>query len=165
MICGTVYWITGLPGSGKTTLAKLFHRHLQTHSPSALLLDGDTLREILGETASFQPEDRLRLAFIYSRLCKCLSEQGSDVVIATVSMFHACRAWNRAHLRNYREIYLRTPLNILRARDQKGLYSRQELALTAFEEPEAPDYTLEGTGAPEELALNLWRHCHARHEG
>ncbi|MDP7033906.1 MAG: adenylyl-sulfate kinase, partial [Planctomycetota bacterium] len=59
---GRVYWLTGLPGAGKTTIGRLFYQHLRTHQKNVVFLDGDTLREIFGDRFGYTPEDRLAIA-------------------------------------------------------------------------------------------------------
>lgn len=143
-----VFWITGLSGSGKTTIATRLHRRLAIRKQPAILLDGDALRKVLGEERTYSKADRLRLAQIYSRLCKMLSDQGFLVIIATISMFEKVRRWNRKNIRNYVEIYLKTSLEERIRRDPKRLYSsRKRSALVgfdgSFEEPRNPDMVFE----------------------
>jgi adenylylsulfate kinase-like enzyme len=94
-----------------------------------------------------------------------LADQGLDVVCATISMFRECQEWNRANIVNYREIYLRVPMQVLMARDQKQLYSRAArgemlevmgVDLTA-DEPRNPDAVVENDGrmSPEQVAASL----------
>jgi adenylylsulfate kinase len=148
---GRVYWVTGLSGAGKTTLAVALVAALRSRGRSAILLDGDQLREILDAQSGHGREARFALAMRYARLCKILSEQGSDVVIATISMFREVYAWNRRHLPDYVEIYLKVPLDELRRRDPKGIYRRadaggqQDVAGLdlSVEPPESPDILIE----------------------
>ena len=103
---GSVYWITGLSGAGKTTIGKLFYRWLKSTREKVILLDGNNLRKIFGKNYGYNLNDRFKLAMNYSKLCKLISDQGVNVVIATISMFHKCHQWNRANIQNYREIYI-----------------------------------------------------------
>ena len=131
---GTVYWLTGLSGAGKTTIGKLIFkrfrekqnnilfRRFREEKANILFLDGDTLREVFGNDLGYGKEDRLRCAMRYSRLCRLLSEQGQDVVICTISMFHEVREWNRKNIADYKEIYIEVPMEVLEQRNQKNLY-------------------------------------------
>ncbi len=125
---GRVIWITGLSGSGKTTVAGELCQRLSKIGPCPLLLDGDNLREIFSAkdevTTSYSRENRIKLSYKYGLLCKDLSSQGFTVVIATVSMFSEIYAWNRSNLPNYFEIFLDVPINELRRRDPKKIYER-----------------------------------------
>jgi adenylylsulfate kinase len=164
---GTVYWITGLSGAGKTTVARLLARRFREAGRPAVLLDGDALRTIFGDRLGHAPDDRRALAMCYARLCQELSGQGFDVICATISMFHAVHDWNRANLPRYREIYLRVPRAELERRDPKGLYARARQGVLAdmvgldhpMEEPHRPDLAIDSHGAtgPEDAAALIWR--------
>ena len=153
---GTLYWLTGLPGAGKTTIGRELLRKLQLRKPNVVMLDGDALREIMGfTTTAYAPADRLKLAMQYSRLCQHLVEQGIDVVCATVSMFHEVRSHNRNSFDSYFEVYVRVPMDVLVARDTKALYSRalkEEIPHVPgvnldYEEPENPDLIIDNNGS------------------
>lgn len=123
---GCVYWITGLSASGKTTLAT----SLQEKITDSILLDGDTLREVLGaRSSSFDRASRLALAFTYSRMCKLLAGQGFTVIIATISLYSEIHSWNREHLPNYIEIFLDVSEDTRRQRDPKKLYAKEEAGI------------------------------------
>lgn len=147
---GNVVWITGLSGSGKSTVGHGVWRALRARGVAAIYLDGDVLREMLGAVDSHGPEERRALAHTYGRMCKVLADQGISVVCATISMFHSVRRWNREQIPGYREIWLRVPLDELKRRDPKGLYAKgvnmQGLDL-AVEEPDTPDLIIDNFGA------------------
>lgn len=167
MSTGTVYWITGLAGAGKSTVGRHFFQRLRARHDNAVFLDGDALREVFGNDLGHAPEARLASAMRNARLCKLLSDQGLHVVCATISMLHACQDWNRAHIPRYREIYLRAPMAVLEKRDPHGLYSRARRGEIGdvmgvnipAEEPRRPDLVLEcdDTRRPEELAELAWQ--------
>ena len=128
---GRVLWITGLSGSGKTTLSMEVVRQLKKKRTDIVSLDGDDLRKILAaETTNFQSYDRtarLKYAMQYAHLSELLSKQGFIVVVATISMFREVYIWNRTHLPGYFEIYLNVPIEELRRRDSKQIYSRYDI--------------------------------------
>lgn len=164
---GTVYWITGLSGAGKTTLARALVAGLRARGRIALLLDGDALRAILGrETGGFEPEARLELARVYARLAHALAAQGADAVCATISMFHEVRRWSRANNPAYVEIYLDVPLAERARRDPKGLYARGDGAMagldSAVETPENPDMVFGPDLAPDDAASRALDFARAR---
>ena len=90
---GTVYWITGLAGSGKTTIGKLLYDSIKFNKDNVILLDGDKLRELY-ESQDYSYDGRKKLAIKYAKLCKMISEQGIDVICCTISMFDECIIWN-----------------------------------------------------------------------
>ena len=123
---GKVIWITGLSGSGKTTVAKALKQGFTEYGIIPILLDGDVLRDILKDddvkSGSYRRKDRIKLSHKYSQLCKNLSSQGFTVIIATVSMFDEIYIWNRKNLTNYFEVYLNVPMKELIKRDPKNIY-------------------------------------------
>lgn len=165
---GTVYWITGLAGAGKTTIGKLLYKSIKINRNNVILLDGDKLRELY-ESNDYSYYGRMSLSIKYSKLCKMLSDQGIDVICCTISMFDECRSWNRENISNYKEIYLKVSIDELIKRDQKELYTkalRKEIKNVMgididFEEPKHPDLLIENNGeiSPEEIVnyitLNL----------
>lgn len=165
---GTVYWITGLSGAGKTTIGKLFYIRLKEMRPNTVFLDGDALRKVFGDDVGYSREDRRKCAMRYSRLCAMLQEQGMNVICCTISMFDSVREWNRENIHNYREIYVKVSIETLQKRDQKGLYSgiteenqKEVVGIhMKLEEPKCPDLILynEGKNTPEEQAEKIFRH-------
>ncbi|MDE7204283.1 MAG: adenylyl-sulfate kinase [Lachnospiraceae bacterium] len=151
---GTVYWITGLAGAGKTTIGKLLYEKIKEKEPNTVFLDGDTLREVFGNDFGYSKEERKKCAMRYSRLCAMLQQQGMNVICCTISMFDSVREWNRKNISDYKEIYVKVSMDILRTRDQKGLYSsrigekRQYVVGVhmEFEEPKCPDLILINDG-------------------
>lgn len=147
---GNVYWITGLSGAGKTTVSKALYNKLKSKKDNVVFLDGDILRDVFGNDLGYTKEDRLKSAMRNSRLCKMLSEQGIDVICATISMFDEVRKYNRDNILGYKEIYLSVSLEVLKERNQKKLYSNGNNVVgmdIEFEEPKCPDIVIENNGS------------------
>ncbi|MBP1549984.1 MAG: adenylyl-sulfate kinase [Oscillospiraceae bacterium] len=136
-----VYWITGMSGCGKTTLGKALYAKIKSTGRNAVFLDGDDMRKIFCDGLGYTYDDRKTCAFRYSRLCSYLSEQGTDVVCSTVSMFHSVRQWNRENIADYCEIYLKCSDEILKDRDYKNVYAKDNVVGkdVLAETPEDPD--------------------------
>lgn len=151
---GTVYWITGLSGAGKTTIGRLLYERIKEKNPNTVFLDGDILRKVFGDDLGYTKEDRRKCAMRYSRLCAMLQEQGMNVVCCTISMFDSVREWNRQNILDYVEIYIEVPMDILKRRNQKNLYQDVQQGMTenvagvdlAAELPKAPDIILSNDG-------------------
>ncbi|MFI8598280.1 adenylyl-sulfate kinase [Rothia koreensis] len=120
---GTVVWITGLSGAGKTTVTRHLRHLLMDSGNRPVVLDGDAVRAAVSESGGYDPESRKSRGMTYARLAKELSSQGHTVLVATISLFHDIHHWNRENIDKYIEVLLDVPLPELRRRDRKGLYS------------------------------------------
>lgn len=158
---GTVFWITGLSATGKTTVGSLLAQNLQAIGRQAIFLDGDRIRNILGNHFGYSRAERLQLAKTYASLCLELSTQGFDVVCATISLFHEIHQWNRKNIPLYREIYLVVPEEELlrRSRDKAGGNWTDNIVGIDIpaEIPLAPDLIIpnHGTMTPEKTAEKI----------
>ena len=147
---GCVYWVTGLPGAGKSTFARALNNCLKEAGKPSLLIDSDEVRNALGNVFGFDRESRRQLGAAYGRLAHLFSEQGLDIVCATVSMFDDIRRWNRENLPRYQEIYIQTPTDLIVRRHPRGLYARALEKRVRnvpgvdqyIEEPRNPDFVI-----------------------
>jgi adenylylsulfate kinase-like enzyme len=119
-----VIWLIGLSGAGKTTLAEKLVEFVRDRGRQVVLVDGDRVRELFGNDLSHNLEDRRHNATRICQLCAFLDGQGIDVVCAFLSVFPESREWCRNQLKNYYEVFIDTPIEILQYRDSKGLYAR-----------------------------------------
>ena len=162
---GTVYWLTGLSGAGKSTIGKALQTQLQNQGQTVVFLDGDEMREMLGVEGAFSYDSRKQLSFTYSRLCNLLAKQSLNVVCATISMFEDVRQWNRSNITKYKEVYIQCSEDTLFKRDTKGIYHRyknEDMSEVAgfnlqVEVPKNPDLILQNDGAhsPGQLAKQI----------
>jgi glutamine kinase len=151
---GRVFWITGLSGAGKTTIGQELTSRLRAAGRPVTFLDGDALRAVIAEDLGHSSSNRRRSAMRNARLCRLLAGQGTDVVCATISLFHEVQRWNRENIPGYCEIYLRVPLEELHRRDTKGIYAGAQRGDThdvvgidvPAETPEAPDLIIDNYG-------------------
>ena len=119
---GTLYWFTGLSGAGKTTLGTRWYERLRSFKPNVILLDGDKNRARL-KNNDYSRAARESKTFAGIKIAKYITDQGIDVVYCVIAMFDSIRNWNRENIENYKEIYLEVPMEVLFARDTKGLYA------------------------------------------
>jgi adenylylsulfate kinase len=138
------YWLTGLAGAGKTTLANAMAQHLRAQGQAVCVLDGDALRSGLCLDLGFSEADRAENMRRTAELAKLLSSQGITVVAALISPTTAGRAAARQTIGpgQFIEIYVNTPLAVCQQRDTKGLYAKarqdSSFALTGLKAPCEP---------------------------
>jgi bifunctional enzyme CysN/CysC len=150
-----VLWLTGLPGSGKSTVADELEKTLMTMGIRSTTLDGDTVRSTLSEDLGFSPEDRKENVRRVARVAELMMEAGLVVIVSLVSPFREDRemAKERFAEGDFFEVFVDTPLEVCMQRDPKGLYARSQadtsMQMTGvgqgYEAPLAADVTLDGT--------------------
>lgn len=152
---GVLYWITGLSGAGKTTVGTKLYYEMRKTCSGLVILDGDILKKLVGNSLGYSRKERLKRASYYSQMCKMLTDQGISVIICTIAMYDSVREWNRRNIEKYVEIYLKVDREVLIKRDKKGLYSRQRLGKISeiagldidVEYPKTPDLVIENDGS------------------
>lgn len=121
-----VFWITGLSGSGKTEIAKAIKPYIESKYGKTLLISGDNLRDIFS-LSKYDRKNRVKYALAYSHLCKFISNQGINVIIATVSLFNDVRLWNKNNISKYIEIYIETKLDeIIKFNKKEKVYKNKK---------------------------------------
>ena len=135
-----IIWITGLPGSGKTTLAKKIKSILERNfSNNIVILDGDNIRNILPYDISYSNDDRKKLAFFYSKLALLIEQSNCIVICSFVALFHCVQEHTRLKANDYFEIFLDPSLDELVNINKKDLYSDgSEYMLDQFTKHEFP---------------------------
>jgi bifunctional enzyme CysN/CysC len=122
---GAVVWLTGLPASGKSTLARALERRLFGKGGSPILLDGDTLRAGLNSDLGFSAEDRAENIRRLAEVATHLARNGHIAIVAAVSPSLQDRATARRIADTaFREIYVATSAEVCESRDPKGHYAR-----------------------------------------
>jgi bifunctional enzyme CysN/CysC len=131
---GAVVWLTGLPASGKSTLARALERRLFGNGGSPILLDGDTLRAGLNSDLGFSPQDRSENIRRLAETAAHLARNGHIAIVAAVSPSREDRALaRRVTDAAFREVYLATPAQVCESRDPKGHYAKARAGtLAAF---------------------------------
>jgi adenylylsulfate kinase len=157
---GTVYFFTGLSGAGKTTIGTIFYDHLKNTKPNVVILDGDQTRPVFNEDSGYSDADRRRGAKRTFRVAKMLADQGIDVIVCSMCLYHEVRAWNRENIQKYCEIYVNVTPETLLKRNQKGLYSSGKNVVgidLPFEEPTSPDFIIcnNGEDTPQAIVAQL----------
>jgi adenylylsulfate kinase len=119
-----VFWFTGLPGAGKTTLAQAFARRLLAQGQSVLLLDGDVIRRGLSADLGFSPEARRENIRRVAEVAKLLSDSGTVALAALITPLASDRQLAEAIVGEafFVEVFVDAPLATCEARDPKGMY-------------------------------------------
>ena len=139
-----------MAGSGKSTLGKKIYKKLKERNSKTVFLDGDVFREMMDHDLGHSLADRKKNGWRMARVCRFLDHENIDVVCSVLSIFHDHQAWNRKNYKNYFEVYLEVPYEVLRYHDKKGLYSGAESGRLKnvvgvdipFTPPVKPDLTL-----------------------
>ena len=118
---GIVFWITGLSGSGKTSISKKILPFIKKKFGPTLAFSGDELRKILNYK-KYDRKDRLQIGYIYSSICQNVSDKQINVVIDVVGLFDQLRKKNRKKIKNYCEIYIKSSLNKIIENGKKKIY-------------------------------------------
>ena len=162
---GRVIWLTGLSGSGKSTIANALETTLFANGAHCYVLDGDNLRLGLNMDLGFTAEDRAENVRRVSEVAKLMVDAGLIVITALVSPFAADR--NRAKSifeeGEFLEVFVDTPVEICQQRDPKGLYKKSAAGELPnftgisqdYEAPLNPDLVLDGTASLEDNIAKL----------
>jgi len=122
---GAVVWLTGLPGAGKSTLARALERRLFGRGGSPILLDGDTLRAGLNGDLGFTPKDRAENIRRLAEVATHLARNGHIAIVAAVSPSRDDRAAARRIADElFSEVHVATSVNVCESRDPKGHYRK-----------------------------------------
>ncbi len=146
---GTILWLTGLSGAGKTTIAQALVKELQMQARAVELLDGDVIRTNLSKGLGFSKEDRdtnvRRVGFV-ANLLAC---HGVIAVSAVISPYRQIRDQIRQSSVGFIEVYVNAPLEVCESRDVKGLYAKARSGeirgFTGIDDPYEPPLTPEVT--------------------
>jgi bifunctional enzyme CysN/CysC len=160
-----VIWLTGLSGSGKSTIANALEKKLFSLGLHSYVLDGDNIRLGLNKDLGFTREDRAENVRRVSEVAHTLCDAGLITIVALVSPFAEDRAQAKALFQEggFAEVWVKTPVELCAARDPKGLYKKAAAGdlpnLTGvgqqYEMPESADLVLDGAGPVEESVKAL----------
>ena len=148
-----VFWLTGLSGSGKSSLADALEQALMAQARHTYLLDGDNVRMGLCKDLGFNDQDRVENIRRVSEVSKLFLDAGLIVITSFISPFHRDRALARSVIGDgsFIEVFLSTPLSECERRDPKGLYGKARQGLiknftgidSPYEPPANPDIVID----------------------
>ena len=125
---GYLFWITGLSGSGKTSIAKKIKKQIENSYGPSILISGDDLRNIF-KLKGFSYSDRCEIVMKYCKFSKFLTDQKFNVIFAVVGLIDKARKWNRKNIKNYIEIYIKTDLKKIQKNKKKNIYLKKKTIL------------------------------------
>ena len=162
---GFTLWFTGMSGAGKSTISALLVERLRRFGAKVEVLDGDIVRTYLSKGLGFSKEDRdeniRRIGFV----CELLSRNGVIAIAAAISPYRAIRDEVRSRIGNFVEVYVECPVEVLAARDVKGLYKRAMAGeipnftgvSDPYEPPVNPEVTVHSSQeTPEQSLERIW---------
>ena len=145
-----ILWLTGLSGSGKSTIANELEKKLYERGIRTYVLDGDNIRHGLNKDLGFTDADRVENIRRIGEVAKLMVDAGLVVITAFISPFAAERAMVKEMFskEEFKEVFVDVPINIAEKRDPKGLYKKARKGLiknftgidSKYEEPVNPDY-------------------------
>jgi len=163
---GATVWFTGIPSSGKSTIAREVYQSLLDRGCAVELLDGAEVRESLSRGLGFSPEDREENVRRIGYVAKLLSRNGVIAICAAVSPYRASRREVRRNTTNFVEVYVECPVEVAEARDTDGMYARARRGEieeftgvnAPYEPPEAPEVHIRSDFEPvPEAVLKVMR--------
>ncbi|HNO76571.1 MAG TPA: adenylyl-sulfate kinase [Phycisphaerae bacterium] len=163
---GCLVWLTGLSGSGKSTIAFELERLLIERGRAAYVLDGDNIRHGLNSNLGFSDEDRAENIRRITEVAALFVDAGLITITAFISPFRADRDQARAKLAGgeFVEVWVSTSLEVCEQRDPKGLYKKARAGEIAdftgidspYEPPSNPELTIANEqGPPKEAAQQI----------
>lgn len=158
-----VIWITGIPASGKSTLANLLKEYCKNKNFPVDILDGDEIRKTLSKDLGFSEKDRKEHNRRVIIVAKLLAKNGIITIIPLISPYRETRDLARKEIPRFVEVYVRTSLEECMKRDPKGLYKKAKAGeikdLTGFqstyEEPLNPEIILDTEKYTKEKCLDI----------
>ncbi|HJW70250.1 MAG TPA: adenylyl-sulfate kinase [Candidatus Binatia bacterium] len=163
---GCTVWLTGLSGSGKSTIAVDLEKRLLERGVRTYILDGDNIRHGLNKNLGFSPEDRTENIRRIGEVAKLFSDAGLVALTAFISPYRADRDQVRAIMQpgDFIEVFVDCPVEVCEQRDVKGLYKKARAGeikeftgiSAPYEAPAKPELVIETSGqSVEKSALQI----------
>ncbi len=162
---GFTIWLTGLSGSGKSTITAILEQELRARRLRVEVLDGDVVRTHLTSGLGYTKDDRDTNVRRVGWVCEILSRNDIVAIAAVISPYRAIRDEIRSRIGRFVEVYMDAPVDVLVERDVKGLYRRAMAGeiqhftgvSDPYEPPLNPDVTCHSDGreTPEASAANV----------
>lgn len=161
-----VFWFTGLPGAGKTTIANVLNERLKEFNFRTVLLDGDDVRSGLNKDLGFSDGDRVENIRRVTEISRLIIESGLSVIVSLISPFASDRQSARDKFSDaiFIETFIDAPIEVCIQRDPKGHYAKAQLGKirqftgidSRYDVPENPELRIDTTVlSPQEAAQKI----------
>lgn len=159
----TAIWLTGIPGSGKTTISNLLWDYFQKKNMPAIILDGDEIRKTISKDLGFSPQDRKEHNRRVIEIAKLLVKNNFTAIIPLISPYRETRELARKEIPNFIEVYVKASLDTCIKRDPKGLYQMAQKGeiqnmtglQSPYEEPQNPELVLDTEKSTPQECLDI----------
>ena len=164
---GTLFWVTGFSGSGKTQISRKIHSKIKKNYGSTILFSGDDIRKIFN-LKGYSYDDRFKTVMKYCKLARSITNQNINVIFAVVGMMHSVRTWNKKNIKNYVEIYIKSDLKKIIKKGKKRIYHQNKENIIGLdikaEHPKNPhiilynDFKKDINACSEDLMIKIKKH-------
>lgn len=153
---GFAIWITGLPASGKSTLARELSKKLRERGLPVVVLESDEMRSLLTPDPSYSPEERDRFYRALAGIGGIITRNGGNVIFDATANRRSYRNHARLLIQNFFEVFIDCPLEVCIHRDPKGIYARATTGSAesvpgiqaVYEQPLNPEMALDCRSEP-----------------
>ncbi len=149
---GFAVWLTGIPASGKSSIARELAKKIRGLGASVVVLESDEMRTILTPAATYSPDERDRFYRAMVLIGGMVTRNGINVIFDATANRRVYRDHARSLIPKFIEAYVQCPLDVCMKRDPKGIYGRVAAGRAAtvpgiqspYEPPVSPEVTLDG---------------------
>ena len=154
---GFALWLTGIPASGKSSIARELRKKLEMLGITTVVLESDEMRKILTPTPTYSPEERDAFYRALTLIGEKITRSNVNVIFDATAHKRSYRDHARALIPKFVEIHVQCPLSLCMTRDPKGIYNRASSGTTAtvpglqtpYEQPLNPEIIVDGQAPPE----------------
>jgi len=143
---GILFWITGLSGAGKTSLAKRVSKKIKSKYGPTISISGNEFRKIF-DLNKFTKKEREKNYIKYLRFAKFVTDQNINIIFDLIGLYHKARLWNRKNIENYVEIYIKTDIQKIIKFNKKKIYKNDKKNIIGLsikaEYPKNPNIIIE----------------------
>ena len=135
---GILFWITGLSGSGKTSIANKIHKNISKMCGPSIVISGDNLRKIF-ELNKYDYHSRMLNMKKFTKFAKFITDKKINLIFAVVGLIEKPKIWSRKNIDNYIEIYVKTDIKKIIKKNKKKLYHNKKKNIVGLSiKPEFP---------------------------